>query len=135
MFIYLANKINIRPKTLFLIDGFGALFSAFFLGIVLVKFQIFIGIPISALYFLTIFPVIFLVYNLYCFQKKKLNVVFCLKAIAILNSFYCLLSFLVVSYHYNTITKLGLLYFGLEIFVIILLIFIEFSLVFKLKKN
>lgn len=43
---------NANPKKLFQIDGLGAILSAILLGIILVRFERFFGIPVSTLYFL-----------------------------------------------------------------------------------
>ena len=41
--------MNLTPKKLFLIDGIGAVLSAFLLGVVLVKLQSLIGMPTNHL--------------------------------------------------------------------------------------
>ena len=50
---------ELNPKKLFLIDGFGAIISAFLLGVVLVKFEEKIGVPVSVLYLLATIPLFF----------------------------------------------------------------------------
>lgn len=132
MISFLKN-LNSKPRTLFIIDGLGALVSAFFIGFVLVKFQPFIGLSKSTLYFLAVFPIILIVYNVYFYFRNPIKVLFCLKIIAFLNLFYCFLSIAIILYNYNSITKLGLLYFGLEILMLILLIRLEFSVVHKIS--
>ena len=66
----LITKAKLNSKKLFLIDGFGAIISAFLLGVVLVKFQEKIGVPVSVLYLLATIPVFFAAYDFYCYQKK-----------------------------------------------------------------
>lgn len=132
MISFLKN-LNSKPRGLFIIDGFGALVSAFFIGFVLVKFQPFIGLSKSTLYFLAVFPTILIVYNVYCYFKNPIKVLVFLKIIAFLNLFYCFLSIAIILYNYNSITKLGLFYFGLEILMLILLIRLEFSVVHKIS--
>ena len=132
MISFLKN-LNSKPRALFIIDGFGALVSAFFIGFVLVKFQPFIGLSKSTLYFLAVFPTILIVYNVYCYFRNPIKVLVCLKIIAFLNLFYCFLSIAIILYNYNSITKLGLFYFGLEILVLLLLFRLEFSVVHKIS--
>ncbi len=50
------NLRTLKPKQLFLLDAFGALLSAFFLGFVLVKYQVYIGMPENVLYILALIP-------------------------------------------------------------------------------
>ena len=117
--------IKITPKKLFLIDGLGAVTSAFMLGFVLVKFQVFIGLPKNTLYTLSIIPCFFILYSFYCFYKLPKNWKFYLKIIAILNVLYCLLTISLVTIHFEKITFLGISYFILEIIVIGILTSIE----------
>ncbi|MEM6633615.1 MAG: hypothetical protein AAF694_28335 [Bacteroidota bacterium] len=52
------------PKKLLIIDGLGALLSAFLLGVVLVRFESQVGMPRNSLYVLAAFPCIFAIYDL-----------------------------------------------------------------------
>lgn len=133
MLISIFKNIKSKPRVLFVIDGLGALFSAFFIGFVLVKFQPFIGLSKTTLVFLAVFPSIFFVYNVYCYFRTPIKVLAFLRVIAVLNLFYCFLSIAIVLCNYNLITKLGLLYFGLEIMVLLFLIRLEFFVVYKLS--
>lgn len=110
-FKHLIMKAEENPNKLFLIDGFGAILSAFLLGIVLVKFERIFGIPSRILYFLSIIPIFFSIYDFYCFQKKLENIGLFLKIIAVLNLIYCCLSFTLVFYHFKTISGLGWIYY------------------------
>lgn len=117
-----------------MIDGFGAILSAFLLGVVLVKFEEIFGIPSSVLYFLAIIPVFFVIYDVYCYQKY-LKIGLLLKGIAILNLIYCLTSIALIIYHFSTITILGWIYILFEIVIVLTLATIEFKVGRKINKG
>ena len=124
---HLITKAELNPKKLFLIDGFGAILSAFLLGVVLVKFEIIFGIPSSVLYLLATIPIFFAIYDFYCYRKRHQKTGLLLKGIAILNLIYCCISLGLIFYHFSTITNLGLIYILIEIVIVFLLAIIEFK--------
>ena len=119
------EKMEHNPKQLFLIDGFGAMLSAFLLGVVLVKLERIFGIPSSALYLLATFPVLFAIYDFYSYQKKSDKLWLFLRGIAIMNLLYCCLSIGLAFYHYEKITALGWSYIITEILIVSILAIIE----------
>jgi hypothetical protein len=119
--------VNKNPKTLFVIDGLGALLSTFLLALVLAQFEHIFGMPRKSLYLLAIFPCLYAVFDLNCIVKEILSVPPFLKAIAILNFSYCLISFGFAIYHYQELTVLGWLYFIGEILVVASLAAIEYK--------
>jgi hypothetical protein len=121
----LITKAELNPKKLFLIDGFGAILSAFLLGVVLVKFEEIFGIPTSVLYFLATIPIFFVIYDVFCYQKH-LKIGLLLKGIAVLNILYCCVSIGLISYHFSSITILGWTYVIVEIILVSFLAMIEF---------
>ena len=121
----LITKAELNPKKLFLIDGFGAILSAFLLGVVLVKFEELFGIPTSVLYFLATIPIFFVIYDVFCYQKH-LKIGLLLKGIAVLNMLYCCVSIGLISYHFSSITILGWTYIIVEIILVSFLAMIEF---------
>jgi len=124
-----------HPSLVFLIDGAGALLSAILLGVILPAFQNLFGMPRQALYFLAVFPCLFLVYDLSCYFRIRKNWGPFIRAIAAANLIYCGISIGLIVYHYAKLTGLGLTYFLLEIVVIIILVWIEFSVLYKLSKQ
>lgn len=112
---------SLSHKTFFYIDAFGALLSSFLLGIVLVKFQVYFGIPKSTLYTLAIIPFCFLLYDLYCLVFVKNQLFKYLKVIAYLNSMYCVVSLVLVLSHFKEVTTLGWLYIIIEIVIVLIL--------------
>ena len=121
----LIEKSLINPSRVFLIDGLGALISAFFLGIVLVKFQYLVGIPRPTLYVLAFLPCLFALYDFYCFFNIRTGHAQFLRIIAYVNIIYCCLSLTLAIYNYETITLLGCLYIIIEITIVVFLAFIE----------
>ena len=121
----LITKAELNPKKLFLIDGFGAILSAFLLGVVLVKFEEIFGIPTSVLYFLATIPIFFVIYDVFCYQKH-LKIGLLLKGIAALNILYCCISIGLISCHFSSITILGWTYIIVEIILVSFLAMIEF---------
>lgn len=125
------NKIALSPQTLFLIDGLGALLSAFLLGIVLTYFESTFGMPHKVLYFLSAFACLFALYSFWNYWKFKENWKPYLRVIATVNLLYCLLTASLVIYFRQELTTWGCLYFLLEMMVIIGLVVLEFKTVGK----
>jgi len=114
-------KLPTNPKKLFFIDGCGAFLSAFLLGIVLVRFEQYVGIPPATLYFLAAFPIMFTIYDWLSYLQSHNKQPQLLRGIAIFNFFYCCLSIGVAFYHYNTLTIIGWIYFLIEILIVMIL--------------
>ena len=127
IFDQIINKMTLKPRAMFLIDGFGALTSAFLLGVILTKFESTFGMPLKALYFLALLPCIFAIYDFSCYWQIIKNWRPFLKTIAIANLLYCGISIGFVVHHYEELTTLGLVYFLLELAIVIMLASIEFK--------
>ncbi|MGB0524990.1 MAG: hypothetical protein ACPGJS_18605 [Flammeovirgaceae bacterium] len=116
---------TIPPKKWLLIDGCGALLSAFLLGMVLTKFQDFFGMPLRELYFLAALPCLFAIYDFTCYFFLTANWKTYLKYIAIANLMYTIISMGLVMYNYQKLTIFGILYFGSELIIILILVRFE----------
>ncbi len=116
---------TISPRKLLLVDSIGALVSAFFLGIVLVKWQTFIGMPTTILYGLALIACIFAVYSFVSYKYLAGDSKPYLKIIAIANLLYGCLTMGLVIYFYPQLSKLGILYFVGELLIIISLVIVE----------
>ena len=127
----LINNLEKNPKKLFLIDGMGAVTSAFMLGIVLVRFEYFFGIPSNVLHFLAGVPICYLAYDIYSYFKGDHNIGFLLKGIAIMNILYCCVSLLLAFNHIETITIWGWIYIVIEIIILVILAGIQFNVAKK----
>jgi len=122
-----------EPKKLFLIDGIGAIVSAFFLGIVLIKYQPSIGMPKPVLYFLASIACLFSVYSLSCFFLITKNFRPFLKGIALANLLYCCTTIVLILYFSRELTILGWTYFILELVVLGCMIRLEIKASAQLK--
>lgn len=130
------NKLNhliADPRKVFLLDGFGAVLSAFSLGIILVQFESAFGMPKEKLYYLAAAAVLFAIYSFGCSFRLPNNWRPFLRFIAITNLIYCSITTFLVLRFYEELTVLGLIYFILEI--IIILSLVRFELKFSLRKN
>ena len=124
-FLQIASRFSVHPQRLFLVDGLGALTSAFWLGFILPQWESFFGIPRSTLYFLALLPVGFAIYDLFCFIKIKERMGLFLKVMAYLNIAYCGLSLALAFYHYPVITYFGWIYLLLKISLVLALAKLE----------
>ena len=122
-------------KKLFLLDAAGALLSAFLLGVVLVRLESFFGIPRSTLYFLAALPVVFAMYDFYCYYKVEGSLEKYLKGIAVVNLFYCGISLLLALYHIEYITIYGWVYIIVEIIIVMALALYELKVANAQTKN
>ena len=119
-----SDRISALPtKQLFLIDGSGALTSTVFLGIVLPQYQQLVGMPLKVLYLLALLAMLFAVYSFTCYVVQA-NKKF-LKAIAVINMGYCLLTAVLMIRYLNALTMLGLAYFVIELLIIVALVKVE----------
>ena len=132
---YITAKVTSNPRILFLIDGIGALLSAFFLGFVLTRFERVFGMPEKALYFLALFPILFAIYDFIVYFIKSNNWILSIQIIAFANLIYSLISILLIYQYFQQLTVLGVIYFLLELLIISTLVIIEYSTASKLPNN
>lgn len=123
--------MKLSSDNVFLIDAIGALLSTLLLGVVLVQFEPYIGMPQSALFPLAFVAALFTIYSGIChfFVNSKWKP--CLRIIAIANALYCFASIIVVTYHYEQLTTLGMIYFLGEFAVISIIVTAEYKLIKK----
>ena len=114
-----------NPRKMFLVDGIGAMLSAFFLGVVLVQFEASFGVHIALLIYLALTAAVFAIYSISCYFwfPDKWRVF--LKVIAIVNLIYCFVTIWFVLLDNETLTIMGYLYFIAEILLIVSLVFVE----------
>lgn len=125
-FQLLKKKLNVPARTLFLIDGIGALSSALLLGFVLVEYEVFFGMPPKTLYFLAFWPCLFALYDVFNVLNSSPDSSFLIRVIAIANVGYCLLSLGALISHFDSLTTWGVAYFVTELIIIVVLVIIEF---------
>jgi len=119
------KRLTIQPKTLFLIDGLGALVTAFFLFVILRTYNVYFGMPQNTLTYLSLIAIIFCLYSITCYFFLKDNWRPFLRTISIANLLYCCWTMGLVIYYYPSLTILGVTYFLAEIIVIFVVVFVE----------
>jgi hypothetical protein len=122
------NTFSKHPKKLFLLDAFGALLSSFLIGIVLVQYESYFGIPVTTLYLLATLPLFFALFDFYCYFNHSINLKRLLQLIAIANLMYCLLSLSFIFIHRDSITNLAWIYLTLEIGIVVTIARLEFQI-------
>ena len=125
------GKWRLTPGRLFLLDGLGACVTAMLLAGILIPFQEFFGLPLSALEVLLLFAVVFAFYSLSCFFFLKKNWQIFLRIIATANGLYCCLTAFFVIFYFERLTVLGLCYFLVEMMIILSLVFLEMKTAYK----
>lgn len=121
----MALKVSI--KTLFLIDGIGAVITALLLSQVLARYESVFGMPASLLYILAGVAACFAVYSLTCYWRIKEGGAAFLTGIAVANTLYCIATLGIVAYRFDNLTWLGVAYFIGEILVVMGLVSVELS--------
>ena len=129
------NWLKNRPKIIFLIDGIGAVITAVLLLLILFKFQSSFGMPEKPILYLSGIALFYAFSSLSFYFKTTENIIPYIKYMVIANTLYCLLSAVFVYYNFSALTSLGLGYFSVEIFVIMILVGIEWSLVSSIEMN
>ena len=128
-------EIELQPKLLFILDGVGAMLSAFLLGVVLVRLEKIFGLPSSTLYFLATLPIIFAIYDFLSYRKINSKGGRLLRGIGTMNLVYCLLSIGLAFYHTKTITSFGWTYILVEVSIVMTLAIMELRMANRLKKG
>ena len=82
------DQFKLKPKILFLIDGLGALLTAFFLFVILRTFNEYFGMLQTTLTYLSLIAVIFCLYSITCFFLLSDNWKPFLRVISIANLLY-----------------------------------------------
>jgi hypothetical protein len=114
-------------KKVFLLDAAGALLSTLLLGVVLPYYLHLIDLPLHSLYVLATMATILFIYSFSCFLLLIKRTAFWLKLLVLLNLSYTFYTLAVLWEYRNEISHLGLLYFMVEIIILILLVVFEWK--------
>jgi len=126
------NTANTKPtRRIFLVDASGAFLTAVLSGIVLPHFQPFLGMPAKALICLGLVGALYTLYSFTCWYFNVGNWPFFLRIVIVANVVYCCLLLGLILFFYDRLTRFGLIYFLLEIVVIITLALIETRILSK----
>ena len=117
--------MTVNEKTIFLIDGIGAVVSVLLLGVVLPALRDLIGMPVDILYLMCVVPLVYLVYDACCFWLVNHRDPKWLRAIILANLAYCVVTAILVVGHFGDLTIWGVAYFLAELVVILSLVVYE----------
>lgn len=116
-----------RPRTLFLVDGLGALLSlVLLLGLLLPNHKA-LGLPEPLLQLFAIIAAALSAYSLTCSRLAPSNHRPLMAILATANASYCLLTLSALYLRRQRVTPLGLLYFTGEVAIIAGLVFLEIA--------
>lgn len=113
-----------NDRTIFLLDGIGALLSLSFTGLVLPHFSEALGLSKNLIYTLAILPAIYMTYSLTCYIFIKPTKPWMLLTIILANSLYCLVSGSLILFH-ETLTFPGKSLLSVEILIVLAVIALE----------
>lgn len=131
---HISSKWIVTPKRLFLIDAIGACLTIFLLSQVVGKFTTVFGYPASVINILLVPACCFAIYSFCCYFFVKRNQRLFIQMIAAANLMYCFFSIVLIGWLAKDVTTIGILYLLGEIFVITLLVCIEWTMVAKSGK-
>ncbi len=129
----IVQKLTANPKIVALLDGLGAALTAFSLGVIMVLFNDLFGMPKPALYLLASIAAILAIYSLGNYFLLRKNWGTYLKTIITANLAYCCISIIAVIYFLSKLTTLGLVYFILEVIIIVGVVVLERKTLSKIK--
>lgn len=110
----------------------GALLSAGFTGLILIRYSLFLGLSVSLLQSLSLVALGFAAYSLTCCFFVTKTKLWMLAAIMLANLSYGLISLFIILTK-DFITWRGKLVLALEIAVVLLVVFLEFGVFRKMK--
>lgn len=113
----LAERLARTPRTLFFMDGVGALVTALLVGVVLPTLGEHIGMPRPVLRALALTAAVFAAYSLTCAATRPTRWPGYLRAIALANAGYCVVTAALLVRFRATLHVLDWLYFVGEILV------------------
>jgi len=120
-----------HPERFFLLDAFGALLSAFLLGVVLVHYAPAIGLPVPVLRNLAAIDCFLLAYDLLVYFLRLKPWPLYLRGIATLNLLYAALTLGLMIVHRSQLSLLGVGYFVGELLIVVALALAELQFAAK----
>lgn len=121
----LIDRLAHNPRTLFLVDGVGALVTALLVGVVLPALGEYIGMPGPVLRALALTAAVFAAYSFTCAAARPGRWPGYLRGIALANAGYCLVTAAVLVRFRATLHALDWLYFVGEIVLVCTLAALE----------
>jgi hypothetical protein len=114
-----------KPRTAFLLDGAGALLTAVLPLVIVYLFGNVLGMPLQVLYLLSGIASLFALYSFSCAYINPARWRPYLRFISIANLAYCCLTLGLMWQHRAALFMLGVAYFGAEILVVLLVVYVE----------
>lgn len=121
------EKLTVKPATIFLLDGIGALVTAGLLLLILTRFEPLFGMPRNALRGLALMAFVYGVYSFTCYLARNRWRPY-LQIIALANLTYCLITLGLILVNYRQVTWVGVAYFVGETILILSLAALEWRL-------
>lgn len=119
------NTIVHQPKAIFLIDGLGAFLSAAMLFIIFKFFVSAFGLDAGILRLLATIALMISCLSLSIYFLVTDNLSVLLRTIGIINLAYCFLTMAIVIFHLSELSVVAVIYFFVEIIIILLLAILE----------
>jgi hypothetical protein len=123
--IKIIDYFSKEPRNLFLTDALGAGLTTLSLICILRYFNDYFGMPSNSLMVLSIIGSLYFAYSISCYFFLKNYWARCLRIISIFNLIYCLVTIMILSINFYTVTQIGLAYFLYEILIIMLIVMVE----------
>ena len=116
--MHIPPTLRRHPRRMLLLDGAGALVSAFLSGVVLVRWHARVGIPPAVLYLLAAVALGLAAFDGCCYLSRRIRLPRALRTIAVLNVAYCALSLVLAAMHRDQLLPLAYGYLGLECIIV-----------------
>ena len=127
--------MHIDGRTIFLLDGVGAVISTLLLALALPALRPVLGMPHAFLWPLAGIAALFAAYSFTCFRLADHADPRFLRAIAVANGLYCVLTLILVGVAWSEVSALGVAYFVGEALVIGALVVFEWRLADRVARG
>jgi hypothetical protein len=125
MLRYITQKIQLKPYSIFYIDGIGAALSCFLLYLLVAPNYEFFGMPEIITLLLAAIALLLAFFSLCCFKLKPKKQKLFLLFVIVANVLYCIITLAILIQFFNEITIWGFLYFLMELMILSVLIYVE----------
>jgi hypothetical protein len=122
-----------KPEKLFLLDGLGAALTTCSLFFVVRNYNDYFGMPANTLTYLSAAGLVYCAYSMSCYFLLKSHWTPYLRIIATGNFLYCILTTTLLYSYQSNLTLFGMIYFVVEIIIIVALAYTEWRVAQKLR--
>lgn len=128
------GQLTKSPRQMLLLDGVGALVSSASAWLMFLNPH-WVGLPTDSLFKMAIAASLFSIYSLCAFRFASSKISVWLGVICTLNGFYACAAIYLMSYFIFEITLFGLLYFSIELLVLLAVITLEIATIRRASKS